>query len=128
MPAKLLIIDDEILFTGMLQDKLPQDLFEVFVTHSGAAGIEAARELQPDVILLDLMMPGLSGWETCRAIRAFSQVPILVVSAVIDSNGVVQALEAGADEYLLKPVPMGVLVSQLKSLIQPTTPHTNEVT
>lgn len=128
MPAKLLIIDDEILFTTMLQDKLPQDLFEVFVAHSGAAGIEAARHLQPDVIMLDLMMPGLSGWETCRAIRAFSQVPILVVSAVIDSAGVVQALEAGADEYLLKPVPIGVLVSQLKSLIQPTTPHTDEVT
>lgn len=128
MPAKLLIIDDEILFTRMLQDTLPQDLFEVFVTHSGAAGIEAVRQLQPDVIMLDLMMPGLSGWETCRAIRAFSQVPILVVSAVIDSNGVMQALEAGADEYLLKPVPMGVLVSQLKSLIQPSTLHADEVT
>ncbi|GIK39830.1 MAG: hypothetical protein BroJett011_36630 [Chloroflexota bacterium] len=128
MPAKLLIIDDEILFTTMLQEKLPQGLFEVFVTHSGAAGIEAARQLQPDVIMLDLMMPGLSGWETCRAIRAFSQAPILIVSAVIDSNGVMQALEAGADEYLLKPAPMGVLVSQLKSLIQSTTPHTDEVT
>jgi two-component system OmpR family response regulator len=127
VPAKLLIIDDEALFTRMLQDHLPQDQFEVFVTHSGAAGIEAARHLQPDVILLDLMMPGLSGWETCRAIRAFSQVPILVVSAVIDSKGVLQALEAGADEYLLKPIPMGVLVSQLKSLIQATPPRTGEV-
>jgi DNA-binding response OmpR family regulator len=128
VPAKLLIIDDEILFTRMLQNKLPEDLFEVFVAHSGAAGIEAARQLQPDLIMLDLIMPGLNGWETCRAIRAFSQVPILVVSAVIDSNGVMQALEAGADEYLLKPVPMGVLVSQLKSLIQPTITHTDEVT
>ena len=128
MPAKLLIIDDEVLFTQLLQDTLPRDLFEVFIVHSGAAGIEATRQLQPDVIILDLMMPDLSGWETCRAIRAFSQVPILVVSGVIDPNGVMQALESGADDYLLKPVPLGVLVSQLKSLIQYTTTHTDEVT
>jgi DNA-binding response OmpR family regulator len=127
VPAKLLVIDDEVPFTELLQDTLPRDVFEVFVVHSGAVGLEAARQLQPEVIILDLMMPDLSGWETCRAIRAFSQVPILVVSAVIDPNGVMQALEAGADDYLLKPVPIGVLVSQLKSLIQPTTPHTGKV-
>lgn len=126
MPAKLLVIDDEVLFTQLLQDTLPGDLFEVFVAHSGAAGIEATRQLQPDVIVLDLMMPGLSGWETCQAIRTFSQVPILVVSAVIDSNEVIQALDAGADDYLLKPIPMGVLFSHLKSLIQSRPPHTDE--
>jgi DNA-binding response OmpR family regulator len=128
VPAKLLIIDDEVLFTRLLQDSLPGDLFEVFIVHSGAAGIEVARQLRPDLIMLDLMMPGLSGWETCQAVRTFSQVPILVVSAVIELNGVMQALEAGADDYLLKPVPMGVLVSHLKSLIQPPTTHTDEVT
>jgi two-component system response regulator MtrA len=128
VPAKLLIIDDEVLFTRLLQDSLPGDLFEVFIVHSGAAGNEVARQLRPDLIMLDLMMPGLSGWETCQAVRTFSQVPILVVSAVIELNGVMQALEAGADDYLLKPVPMGVLVSHLKSLIQPPTTHTDEVT
>jgi two-component system response regulator MtrA len=128
VPAKLLIIDDEVLFTRLLQDSLPGDLFEVFIVHSGAAGIEVARQLRPNLIMLDLMMPGLSGWETCQAVRTFSQVPILVVSAVIELNGVMQALEAGADDYLLKPVPMGVLVSHLKSLIQPPTTHTDEVT
>ncbi len=67
VPAKLLIIDDESLSLPGCFRIAPQDLFEkVFVAQPGAAGIEAARELQPDVILLDLMMPGLSGWETCR--------------------------------------------------------------
>ncbi len=127
MPAKLLIIDDDILFTNMLQDTLPGDLFEVFVAHSGAAGIETTRQLQPDVIILDLMMPGISGWEACQVIRTFSQVPILIVSAVIDSNGVMQALDAGADDYLLKPVPLGVLISHLKKLIRPPAIHTDEV-
>ncbi len=118
MPAKLLLIDDDMLFTGMIQDTLPGHLFEVHVAHSGAEGIEAARQLQPAVIMLDLMMPGISGWEACRAIRAFSQTPILVVSAVVDSSGVTQALDAGADDYLLKPIPTGVLISHLKRLIQ----------
>lgn len=126
MPAQLLVIDDDILFTNMLRDTLPADLFEVFAVHAGAAGIEATRRLQPDVVILDLMMPGISGWEACQAIRTFSQVPILIVSAVIDSNGVMQALEAGADDYLLKPVPLGVLISHLKKLIQPFTTHIDE--
>ncbi len=118
MPAKLLIIDDDSLFTGMMQDTLPGALFDVHIAHSGAEGIEATRQLQPDVIMLDLMMPGISGWEVCRAIRAFSRVPILVVSAVVDSSGVTQALDAGVDDYLLKPIPTGVLISHLKGLIQ----------
>lgn len=118
MPAKLLIVDDDVLFTGMMQDTLPGDLFDVHIAHSGAEGIEATRQLQPDVIMLDLMMPGISGWEACRTIRTFSRIPILVVSAVVDPSGVTQALDAGADDYLLKPIPTGVLISHLKRLIQ----------
>jgi DNA-binding response OmpR family regulator len=118
-PAKLLIIDDDILFTDMLQDILPKDLFEPMISHSGTAGLETAQQWQPDVIMLDLIMPGMSGWETCQAIRSFSQAPILVVSAVVDPGGVMQALEAGANDYLLKPVPPGVLISHLKGLINP---------
>ncbi len=128
MPTKLLIIDDDIRFTQMLQAALARDLFEISVVHSGTAGIETARQLEPDVIILDLMMPGTSGWEACQIIRTFSQVPILIVSAVIDPNGVMQALEAGADDYLLKPVPMGVLISHLKRLAQPPAAPSNEVT
>jgi two-component system KDP operon response regulator KdpE len=126
LSAKLLIIDDDILFTRMLQDTLPPGMFEVLITHSGAAGVEAVRHWQPDVIMLDLMMPGINGWEACQAIRTFSQTPILVVSAVMDSAGVSQALDVGANDYLLKPVPMGVLVSHLKGLIQPAVPYAGE--
>ncbi len=120
---KVVIIDDDILLTDMLKEVLPADTFEVSVANSGREGIEAVRQVEPDVIMLDLMMPGISGWEVCRAIRIFSQTPILVVSAVVDSQGVMQALQAGADDYLLKPLPQGMLlISRLKKLAQRARP------
>lgn len=120
---KLVIIDDDILLTDMLKVTLPADIFAIFVANSGGEGIETVRQVEPDVIMLDLMMPGISGWDVCRTIRTFSQTPILVVSAVIDSQGVMQALEAGADDYLLKPLPQGMLlISRLKKLAQRAKP------
>lgn len=116
---KVVIIDDDILFTDSLKQALPADTFAVFVANSGREGIETVQQVEPDIIMLDLMMPGLSGWEVCRIVRTFSQVPILVVSAVADSQGVMQALDAGADEYLLKPLPPGVLIPRLKKLAHP---------
>jgi DNA-binding response OmpR family regulator len=92
--------------------------FEVFTVNSGAEAIKATRDLNPNVIVLDLMMPGITGWEVCRTIRTFSQVPILVLSAVVDSEMVMQSLEEGANDYLVKPVPRGVLISHIKNLVQ----------
>lgn len=119
---KVVVIDDDILITNMLQDILPADTFEVFVANSGREGIELVQQISPDVIMLDLMMPGIGGWDVCRTIRTFSQTPILVVSAVVDSQGVMQALDAGADDYLLKPLPQGTLISRLKKLAQRARP------
>jgi DNA-binding response OmpR family regulator len=123
MLIKVLIIDDDIPFTDMLEEILSEGKFEVRVANSGLEGIEATRQQKPDVIVLDLMMPGLDGWQVCQAIRTFSQVPILIVSAVIDSSKILQALDAGADDYLLKPVSSGVLISRLRTLAQRFTPQ-----
>lgn len=116
--TKVLIIDDDVLVTNMIKETLDPDSFEVFVANSGSEGIETTRQLKPDVIVLDLMMPGMSGWEVCRTIRTFSQVPILVLSAVIDSERVTRALDDGADDYLVKPVPTGMLASRIKRLMK----------
>ena len=118
MLPKVLVIDDDRAITDMFELTMPYEGFEVFTANSGPEGIESVRTLQPDVVVLDLMMPDMDGWQVCREVRAFSQVPILVLSAVIDSRKMKRALDAGADEYLVKPAPEGALVSHLKKLIE----------
>ena len=114
---KVLAVDDDVIMTKMLDKILTANAFEVSTANNGLDAIEAVRRDVPDVIVLDLMMPDLNGWEVCREIRTFSQVPILVLSAVVDSEGVMRALEEGANDYLVKPVPVGVLISTLRRLI-----------
>ncbi len=118
MTKILLIEDDPTTITVLTTILEREETFELTVENSGDKALEAVRRVEPDVILLDLMMPGLSGWQVCRAIRAFSQTPILILSAVIDPERVMQALDAGANDYLVKPPPIGVLISRLKDLAQ----------
>lgn len=120
MPIRVLIIDDDPILTNIFKETLRRDKFEVLVAHSGRDGVEAARRLEPDVILLDLMMPEMDGWQVCQTIRTFSQVPILVLSAVINSEMVMRALQVGANDYMVKPAPPGVLISRLKKLTRQT--------
>ncbi len=115
--AKILIVDDDESITGLLAQMVKFSGFEAHTENSGAAGVEAVRRLNPDVVVLDLMMPGMSGWDVCKEIRTFSQVPILVLSAVTDSQLVMQSLDNGADGYLVKPVPEKVLISHIKELL-----------
>jgi DNA-binding response OmpR family regulator len=116
--TKVLVIDDDIFLTNFLKDSLSRSSFEVFVANVGTEGIKIIHQVQPDVVVLDLMMPGMNGWEVCQAIRTFSPVPILVLSAVIDHELVMQALDNGADDYIVKPVATNVLVSRLRRLTQ----------
>lgn len=118
MLTKVLVIDDDIETIKLVEAVLKRQAFEVLTAHSGRAGIEAARHLEPEIVILDLMMPGVDGWEVCRTIRTFSQVPILVMSAVTDSARVMRALDEGANDYLIKPVPPGVIIARLNKLIQ----------
>jgi DNA-binding response OmpR family regulator len=121
MPTRVLVIDDDIVLTNIFKASLEQEGFEVYVANSGSEGIQAAREVEPDVVMVDLMMPIVDGWQVCREIRTFSQVPILVLSAVIDTQMVMRALDEGATDYLVKPVPPGTMISHLKKLTQHST-------
>ena len=114
--TKVLIIDDEPTTTDVLQEMLVGTQFEVVTANTGERGVQITQQQKPDIVVLDLVMPGMNGWEVCRAIRAFSQVPILILSAVTTSDGVLRILNEGADDYLVKPVPRNVLISHIRML------------
>ncbi len=119
---KVLAIDDDIALTELLALLLGTHGFEVRAATSGEEGLRLVREWQPDVVLLDLMMPGMDGWEVCTRIRAFSQVPIIVLSALDSPGFVARALDSGADDYLTKPVPSNLLVAHINKLLRRAAP------
>jgi DNA-binding response OmpR family regulator len=118
MPIKVLAIDDDQAMTELLNLLLISHSFDVKTTNSGEEGVELIREYEPDIVILDLMMPGMNGWEVCAAVRLFSNVPILIFSALDSPGMVASALDAGADDYLIKPVTSGVLIAHINTLIR----------
>lgn len=118
--TRVLIIDDDINLTGVLEVVLREAGYEVLSTNSGNHGVELTLPSDPDVIILDLIMPEMDGWATCREIRKISQVPILVLSVINKPELIAQALDEGADDYLVKPVPSSVLLARLKTLARRT--------
>ena len=113
---KVLVIDDDPDMTELIKLILNPALYEVFTAHSGMGGLDVTREAVPDVIILDMVMPEMEGWEVCKNVRQFSKVPILILSALDNPGKVAQALDAGADDFLIKPVTSGVLIAHLKNL------------
>lgn len=120
MTTKILVIDDDLAITELMSMLLKTHGFEVFTTNSGADGIRLVKEKLPNVVLLDLMMPDLDGWQVSKAIRAFSNVPILILSAINDPTMVASVLDAGADDFLVKPVPSSVLVANIRKMVRQT--------
>jgi DNA-binding response OmpR family regulator len=113
---RILTIDDDPAMTALLALLLKRHSLEVYIANTGEEGIKLTREISPDVVILDLMMPGMDGWQVCSQVRSFSNVPILVLSALDSPGMVASALDAGADDYLVKPVPVGVLIAHLNTL------------
>src|SRR6476660_9707231 len=120
MTIKLLVIDDDTAVTDLLSLLLRSQGFEVFATNNSTDGLNMIRENQPNLVVLDLMMPEMDGWEVCRAVRQFSQVPIIILSALNDPSMIASVLDAGADDYLTKPTPSRVLVAHINRLTKRT--------
>ncbi len=120
MPLKVLAIDDDPAMTELLTLLLKTHGYDVMVANTGEDGVASVRRDSPDVVILDLMMPGMDGWQVCTQLRSFSNVPILVFSALDSPGMVARALDAGADDYLVKPVPSGVLIAHLNTLTRRT--------
>lgn len=124
MNLKILIVDDEPQARRMLRTALVAQGFEVTDAITGEQAMEALRDERPDIILMDLNMPGMGGLQACRAIRACSEVPIIVISAKRTQKDRVMAFEAGADQYLAKPFGVEELLVLIRTvrrrLSQPT--------
>lgn len=116
--SSVLVIDNDVSLTEILKAGLEPEAFEVHTSHEIEEGINAIHQRNPDVIVLDLHLPEKDGWQVCRDIRAFSKIPILILSVLNNPDGIAQALDEGADDYLIKPVPSGVLIAHLKNLIR----------
>jgi DNA-binding response OmpR family regulator len=127
MTTKILVIDDDTAVTDLLSVLLRSQGFDVASTNSSSDGLSYIRENEPDLIVLDLMMPEIDGWEVCRSVRTFSQVPIIVLSALNDPSMVASVLDAGADDYLTKPTPSRVLVAHINRLIKRNETNKNEI-
>lgn len=120
MPIKILVIDDDSAVTDLLSLLLRSQGFEVAATTNSTDGLGMIRENTPDVVVLDLMMPEMDGWQICKAVREFSQVPIIILSALNDPSMIASVLDAGADDYLTKPTPSRVLIAHINRLVNRT--------
>ena len=120
MPIKILVIDDDSAVTDLLSLLLRSQGFEVSATTNSTDGLGQIREDAPDVVVLDLMMPEMDGWQICKAVREFSQVPIIILSALNDPSMIASVLDAGADDYLTKPTPSRVLIAHINRLVHRT--------
>jgi two-component system KDP operon response regulator KdpE len=113
---KVLVIDDDREMTELLKKELGQEIYEVLLTQSGIEGVNLAQQARPDVVIVDLFISNADGLQVCRDIRKISSVPILVLSAISKPEMVAQALDAGADDYLIKPIKINILAAYLNKL------------
>ncbi|MEU0203376.1 MULTISPECIES: two-component system response regulator CseB [unclassified Streptomyces] len=116
--ARLLLVEDDEVIRDMLQVSLERYGFTVYSAGDGLTGLELFRELRPDLLLLDVMLPELDGIGLCRRIRETSTVPILMMSARGDNLDVISGLESGADDYVVKPCESSVVVARIRSLLR----------
>ena len=116
--GRVLVVDDDLALAEMLGIVLRGEGFEPVFCADGATAVQAFRETQPDVILLDLMLPGMGGIDVCRAIRLESGVPIVMLTAKSDTVDVVVGLESGADDYIVKPFKPKELVARIRARVR----------
>ncbi|MGH7051332.1 MAG: PleD family two-component system response regulator, partial [Acetobacteraceae bacterium] len=121
MTARVLLVDDVAANTRLLEARLVADYYVVASAEAGGAALRLAAEWCPDVILLDVMMPGMDGFEVCRrlkAIPATSHIPVVMVTALDHPNERVRGLDAGADDFLTKPVAFDTLLARVRGLVR----------
>ncbi len=116
--AKILIIDDDINICELLRLYLEKEGFEAAVVTNGLQAIDTFNATSPDLILLDIMLPGLDGWQICREIRKTSQTPIIMLTAKGETFDKVLGLELGADDYITKPFETKEVIARIKAVLR----------
>lgn len=121
MTARILIVDDVPANTRLMEARLAAEYYESAVAHDGESALQLAREWQPDLLLLDVMMPGIDGFETCRRLKSdpvTQHIPVVMITTLEDRAARVSGLEAGADDFLSKPVDFPALFARVRSLVR----------
>lgn len=115
---RVLVVDDEIRMIGFIRMNLELEGYQVIEAHNGLEALEAIRTKLPDIVLLDVMMPDLDGFETLRMLREFSTIPVIMLTAKGEENDKVYGLELGADDYITKPFGPRELSSRIKAVLR----------
>jgi DNA-binding response OmpR family regulator len=116
--TRILMIEDDPLISGPVKRALEQVGYIVSITADGASGLAAALEEKPDLVILDILLPEIDGWEVCKMLRQHSTVPILMLTALGDEVDRILGLELGADDYLTKPFSSRELMARIKALLR----------
>lgn len=120
MSSRILVVDDDTALAEMIGIVLRTEGFDPVFCSDGSAALDAFRSERPDLVLLDLMLPGMDGIEICTLVRAESGVPIIMLTARTDTADVVKGLESGADDYMVKPFNPKELVARIRTRLRPT--------
>ncbi len=122
--APILLIDDDPDLLTLLSMILKKEGYQVEVAEDGESGLEMAIQLQPDLILLDIMMPGVDGWEACREIRKITTAPIIYLTAKREESDIVRGLQLGADDFIPKPFRRHELTARIEAVLRRSRPDT----
>ena len=118
MSSRILVVDDDVALAEMIGIVLQSEGYDVFFCADGSAALAQFQEHNPDLVLLDVMLPGTDGFDVCRAIRRVSDAPIVMLTARSDTSDVVTGLEAGADDYVPKPFKPKELVARVRARLR----------
>lgn len=116
--TKILVVDDEKKIVEIVKAYVEREGYEVSVAYDGKAALEVAKQQSPDLVILDLMLPQISGWDVCRSLRANSNIPIIMLTARDDVTDKIIGLELGADDYVTKPFDPKELISRVKAVLR----------
>lgn len=117
-PVRILIVEDEKQIARFLELELQHEGYSVDIEYDGWGGLRAAEQYDPDLVLLDIMLPGINGLEICRKIRLFSDVPIIMLTARDETNDKVMGLDSGANDYLTKPFAIEELLARIRAALR----------
>lgn len=118
MAERILVIDDDYLVLRLIQHSMEKLGYEVTSAQDGVTGLQKLHEVSPHLVILDLMMPHMDGWETCRSIRAVSKVPIIILSARGSQQDILKGLKMGTDDYLVKPFYPEELQARIEAVLR----------
>lgn len=128
LDTKILIIDDDTAVCEMIKNYFEKEGYEVKAVNDGVAGVDSFKLYNPDIVLLDIVLPKKDGWQVCREIREVSNQPIIMISAKSDTFDKVLGLELGADDYVVKPFDIKELSARVKAVLRRTRTHSSAKT